>query len=150
MTKRGVKELYMWLTASWPLVIRPGAGEAFQNAKLEELYETFQDYTDEQVLTAFHKWTEENEKFPTTKNIINEIEWARVKARGKDTGGLYMMERIDADGNEWAVSHGGKIMFTWNEFLQLPANKDRLDPEEWERRFKARRKQVLDNLRRQA
>jgi hypothetical protein len=147
MTKRGVKELYMWLTASWPLIIKPGASEAFQSAKLAELYETFKSYTDEQVLAAFHKWTAENDRFPTTKNIINEIEWARANRLRRDTGELYMMERIDDDGTEWVVEHGGKIMFTWNEFLQLPANPEHLDPKEWARRYEARRRQVIENMR---
>ena len=150
MTKQGVKDLYLWLTASWPLVIKPGASEAFQAAKMTELFETFKEYSDGQVHAAFQKWTEENEKFPTTKNIINEIAWAAVGRKARDTGELYMMERIDQDGTETAVSYGGKILFTWNEFLQLPANKDHLTPDEWERRYKIRRKQVLENIRRQA
>lgn len=150
MTKQGVKDLYLWLTASWPLVIKPGASEAFQAAKMAELYETFKEYSDEQVHAAFQKWTEENEKFPTTKNIINEIAWAGVCSKARDTGELYMLERIDQDGTETVASYGGKILFTWNEFLQLPANKEHLTPDEWERRYKIRRRQVLENIRRQA
>ena len=150
MTRRGVAELYKWLMAAWPLVIKPGASPEFQSAKLEELLSTYADYKDGDVLAAFQKWTAENEKFPTTKNIINEIEWARIRAQGKRTGQVYMMDRIDNDGNEFVVSYGGRITFSWNEFIQLPANKDHLDPDEWERRYRIRRKQVLDSLRRKA
>lgn len=150
MTKQGVKDLYLWLTASWPLVIKPGASEAFQAAKMNELYETFKEYNDGQVHAAFQKWTADNEKFPTTKNIINEIAWATVSSKARDTGELYMLERIDQDGTETVASYGGKILFTWNEFLQLPANKEHLTPDEWERRYKIRRRQVLENIRRQA
>ena len=148
MTKQGVKNLYTWLTASWPLVIKPGASEAFQVAKMAELYQTFSDYTDDQVASAFRDWTTENEKFPTTKNILDLIAWSLPQEPRHDTGELYFMERIDNDGNESAVSYNGKLMVTWDEFKQLPSNKDHLDPEEWARRYRIRRKQVLDSLRR--
>lgn len=143
MTKQGVVELYTYLTTAWPLVVKPGASEGWKSAKLNELNETFRDYRDNEVLAAFQKWTAENDKFPTTKNIINEIEWSRVKKRGKDTTERYMMPVIDKNGVESVVEHDGKIMFTWNEFLQLPRNKDNLDPIEWERRFRATRRRVL-------
>lgn len=150
MTKKGVKELYTWLTASWPLVIRPGASETFQAAKLAELYATFKDYQDDQVTAAFREWTLEHETFPSTKNILDIIAWSTPKRPQQDTGRRYMMERIDAEGNEGVVSSGGKIMFTWEEFRELPANTEHLDPEEWARRYRIRRKQVLDDLRRRA
>lgn len=148
MTQKGAQELYMWLMAAWPLVIKSNASEAFQKAKMQELYRTYQEYTDEEVRAAFDKWTDENEKFPTTKNIINEIRWARARKGGKkvDPTKLYMMERIADDGTEYAVMHNGKIMFTWDEFVNLPSNKDHLDPEEWERRYRARRKTTLDRV----
>lgn len=147
MTKQGVKELYMWLTASWPLVIKPGASEDFQTAKLEELYKTYKAYNDVEVRAAFEKWAEENEKFPTTKNIITEIRFAKARA-GKlvDPQKRYVMERIYDDGTEYMVSHNGKATFTWTEFVNLPCNPDHIDPEEWERRFKARRKAILAKL----
>lgn len=150
MTRQGINDVYMFMMASWPTQYKTWSSETFQAAKFKQMAETFKDYKDEEVMKAFQKWTEENEKFPTTKNIINEIAWAAVGSKARDTGELYMMERIDQDGTETAVSYGGKILFTWNEFLQLPANKEHLTPDEWERRYKIRRKQVLENIRRQA
>ena len=145
MTQKGVQELYMWLMAAWPLVIKPGASESFQKAKMRELYETYREYTDAEVAQAFKKWTEENEKFPTTKNIITEIKWARVRKAGKkaDPAQLYSMERILDDGTEQIIMHDGKTAFTWAEFVDLPCNPDHIDPEEWERRYKIRRKRIL-------
>lgn len=145
MTQQGVAELYLWLMASWPLVIKPGASESFQKAKMRELYDTFREYTDAEVSGAFKKWTDENEKFPTTKNIISEIKWARIRKSGKavDPAQLYVMERILEDGTEYMVTHNGKAAFTWDEFVDLPGNTEHLDPEEWERRFNVRRRRIL-------
>lgn len=146
MTQQGVAELYLWLMASWPLVIKPGASEAFQKAKMRELYETFREYTDAEVSGAFRKWTEEQEKFPTTKNIITEIRWAQARKNGKrvDPTQRYQMEVINEDGTEYLVEYNGKTVFSWDEFVNIPRNKDRLDPEEWERRYKARRRRILN------
>ena len=148
MTRRGVIELYLWLTAAWPLVIKPGASETFQKAKQEELYKTFKEYGDEEVRTAFEKWTDENEKFPTTKNIINEIRWAKALKSGRrpNPAERYAMELITDDGTEYMVEYGGKASFSWDEFLNIPRNRDKLDPVEWERRYKARRKRILAEL----
>lgn len=148
MTRRGTTELYLWLTAAWPLVIRPGASETFQRAKQEELYKTFKEYGDEEVRTAFEKWTDENDKFPTTKNIINEIRWAQALKAGRrpDPTMRYSMDIIMEDGTEYMIEYGGKAAFTWDEFINIPRNKDRLDPVEWERRFRARRKRILAEL----
>lgn len=146
MTQQGVAELYLWLMASWPLVIKPGASEAFQKAKMRELYETFREYTDAEVSGAFRKWTEEQEKFPTTKNIITEIRWAQARKNGKrvDPTQRYQMEVINEDGTEYLVEYNGRTVFSWDEFVNIPRNKDRLDPEEWERRYKARRRRILN------
>jgi hypothetical protein len=57
-----------------------------------------------------------------------------------------MMERIYDDGTEYMVMVNGKTSFSWQEFMNLPCNPEHLDPEEWERRFKARRKEVLRRL----
>ena len=143
MTKQGVKELYMWMTASWPLVIRPGAGEAFQAAKMGELYETYKDFKDEDVVAAFHKWTEENDKFPTTKNILNEIKWAQQASliNGRENVELWPMDIIKDNGDEW--SYG---FFRREDFVSHKMNPNHLQPEEWERRFKIRRRQVLDRI----
>lgn len=143
MTAEGVKMLYTWLTAAWPLVIKPGASEAYQNAKMRELYKTYKEYTDEEVTAAFQKWTEENEKFPTTKNVLNEIKWARkLKApKGKENAIYWPMDVIYDDGNEWTYGS-----FKREVFINHPRNPDHLEPEEWERRFKLRRRAIMAKL----
>lgn len=145
MTTEGVQQLYLYLGAAWPQVIRPGVDEAWKRAKLQELYQTYRQYDDREVQEAFAAWTEANDKWPTTKNIINEIKWARVKKAGQDpeAGRLYQMEVIFDDGNEYVVMVGGKIAFTWDEFINLKRNKENLTPDEWDRRFAIRRRQVL-------
>lgn len=149
MTNKGVEDLYMWLSTAWPLVVKPGVSEGWKRAKMRELFQTFKEYTDTEVSEAYQKWTEENEKFPTTHNIINEIKWARTKKAGHkvDPTKYYQMEIITDDGVEYVVQHNGKINFTWSEFLDIPRNKDHLDPEEWERRFRARRRQIIGGKR---
>lgn len=148
MTQQGAKDLYDWLSVAWPLVIKPGAQDEWKRNKIRELYTTYKDYSDGDTLEAFRKWTEENEKFPTTKNIINELKWLQVRKRGPagDPEKRYQMERIYDDGNEYVVSYGGKINFTWEEFINLPCNPEHLDPDEWDKRFRARRKLVLGRL----
>ena len=147
MTKQGVIDLYTYLSTAWSLVVKPGASEAWKTAKLRELYQSFADFNDDDVLAAFQKWTQENEKFPTVKNIINEIMWSNVAKRGKPLDERYFMERIDNDGNESVVIYDGKIRFTWDEFLAIPCNKEKLDPEEWARRYAKRRRVILERLR---
>ena len=147
MTSKGVNELYTWLTVTWPLVVRPGADEEWKRAKIRELFKTYRNYEDSEVQIAFEKWTNEHEKFPTTKDIINELEWYRVKTRAKSSSKqTYQMCIITDDGTEYVCEHDGKINFTWNEFKDIPRNVDRLDPDEWERRFKIRRKQIVRRL----
>jgi len=145
MTQRGAQELYMWLMAAWPLVIKPNASENFQIAKIQELFKTYKEYSDEEVAAAFQRWTDEHEKFPTTKNIITEIKWARARKNTKrvDPEARYNMEIIADDGTEYMVVWNGKASFTLEEFVNMPRNKEHLDPEEWERRYKIRRKQIL-------
>lgn len=147
MTTQGVQELYMALSIGWPHVVRPGADEEWKRAKVRDLYRTFEAYPDEDVLEAVNKWKTEQEKYPTTKNIINEIEWLHVRRKAaQPQAGTYQMERIRDDGTEFVVSVGGKINFTWSEFLHLPGNPEHLGPEEWRRRFEARRKRILARL----
>ena len=143
MTQGGVSELYAWLTAAWPLVIKPGASEQFQGAKMRELYKTYYDYRDEEVIAAFQKWTEENEKFPTTKNILNEIRWAkRLKVGGKKENTIYWpMDIIYENGDEWTYGS-----FKREDFVNHHRNPDHLEPEEWERRFKVRRAAIIQKL----
>ena len=143
MTAEGVKMLYTWLTAAWPLVIKPGASEAYQNAKMRELYKTYKEYSDEEVTAAFQKWTEENEKFPTTKNVLNEIKWARrlKMPKGKENAIYWPMDVIYDDGNEWTYGS-----FKREAFINHPKNPDGIEPEEWERRYKIRRKAIYEKL----
>lgn len=147
MTKHGAVDLYMYLSTAWPLVVKPGASETWKTAKLREIFQTFEPYTDGEVLAAYQKWTAENDKFPTTKNIITEILFERARKRGKPKDDRYFMERIDDQGNESVVMYGGKVSFSWDEFINLPMNKDRLDPDEWARRYAIRRKQIVQRLR---
>lgn len=146
MTKAGAQELYKWLTTAWPLVIKPGAKEEWKQAKVRELYKTYSAYEDAEVFRAFQKWTEANEKFPTTKNIITELEFARALRYTADPNQLYPMMVIHDDGGEAMVFYNGKAIFTWNEFLNIPRNINHLDPIEWERRFKKRREKILSQL----
>lgn len=145
MTTQGVQQLYMYLGAAWPQVVRPGIDEAWKRAKLQELYQTYRHYEDEEVQAAFMAWTEANDKWPTTKNIITEIKWARVKKAGRDPedGKLYQMPIMLKNGTESVVMVDGKINFTWDEFVNVPRNKEHLTPDEWEKRFVKWRRQVL-------
>ena len=52
MTQQGAAELYMWLMAAWPLVIKANSSKAFQNAKIEQLFESYKGYSDEEVKHA--------------------------------------------------------------------------------------------------
>lgn len=149
MTSGGVENLYMYLSTAWPLVIRPGAEPEWKRAKMRELYRTYEHYEDAEVIAAFQKWTNEQEKFPATKNIINELKWLRLQKLGKkaDLKKTYQMEWIRDDGTEVLIQYDNKINYTWDEFMNVPRNKDHLDPEEWERRYKLRRASVLRKCR---
>lgn len=139
MTQQGVVSLYEYLGAAWPLVIRPGVDDQWKRSKYRELFQTYRSYTDEEVLAAFQKWTEENEKFPSTKNILNEIKWARtIKVGRKENEILWPMDIIYSDGTEY--SYGS---FTRSEFVNHPRNTEHLQPEEWERRFRKTRNRIL-------
>jgi hypothetical protein len=144
MTQNGVNELYQYLGAAWPLVIRPGADETWKRVKMRELFQTYRDYDDAEVLEAFQKWTEQNEKFPTTKNIINEIKWVQAK---KHVGNRENVELWQAPrwihGQETLIMHDGKIQWKRDEFVQQPWNPEHLQPEEWERRFMATRQRDI-------
>lgn len=145
MTQQGAVDLYQYLGAAWPLVVKPGVDEKWATAKKRELYQTYREYSDEEVMAAFQKWTAENDKYPTTKQILTEIKWARARKNTKHTDptARYNMEIITDDGTEYMVVWNGKASFTLEEFMNIPRNKEHLDPEEWERRYKIRRKQIL-------
>ncbi len=139
MTRQGVSNLFMWMMAAWPTVIKPGASESFQNAKMQELLKTYHDYDDAEVMAAFQRWSENNEKFPTTHNIINEMKWARAKAALKDreTEEYWPIDIILDDMTE--LTYGS---YKRPEFLTHPKNPEHLQPEEWERRFRRRKQQL--------
>ena len=138
-------DLYMYMMAQWPTQVKTWTSETFQKAKTRELYQTYREYGDEEVMRAVQKWAENEDKYPTTKNILTEIKWARARKGGKrvDPTERYQMEIITDDGTEFLVERNGTTMFTLEEFMNLPRNKDHLTPEEWERRYKARRKRIL-------
>lgn len=147
MTAKGIEDLYMWLSVSWPLIVKPNVDDAWRDAYIRNLSKTYKKYTDKEVIKAFQKWAENNEKYPTTKDILNVLEWDRVKDKVKaNSPETYQMNIITDAGVEYVVQYNGKINFTWNEFLDIPRNKERLDPDEWERRFRIRRKRILDAL----
>lgn len=143
MTSGGVQELYMQMSVAWPLVIKPGADAEWKRAKLQNMYKSFKEYEDAEVLEAFSKWTAEQEKFPTTKNLISEIEWARKRkwTKNRENEELWPMDIITKDGIEW--SYG---LFKRADFIENPHNPEHLQPEEWERRFNLTRKRIIDKL----
>lgn len=139
MTNEGVKSLYLWLSAAWPEKIRPGVDDTWKRAKLIEMYGTWKEYDDAEVMEAYQKWTEENSKFPTTHDIINEIKWARVQVVGeRENEVLWSMDFIARDGTEWSFGS-----FKRSDFINHPRNREHLQPEEWERRFRVTRNRVL-------
>ena len=146
MTKQGINEVYMFMMATWPLQYKTWSNETFQAAKLKQMHDTYKDYKDEEVMSAFQKWAEENDNFPSTRQILNELKWKRAVRPGKfvDPSTLYMMDVIGPDGTEYVVEKDGKCTFTLEEFINIKRNKDHLDPEEWERRFKERRRRILN------
>ena len=148
MTATEASSLYMWMMATWPTVIKPGASEQFQNAKIQELIRTYRNYDTELVLEAYEKWARENDKYPTTKQILNEVKWLKMRNRvgDRENEATYMLEMIDSHGNESVYEHDGKIAFIRAEFVDLPANPDHLQPEEWEKRYQAVRRRVLKKV----
>lgn len=145
MTTEGIAELYTRLTISWPMTFKQAVSEDWKRSAYKTYYDSFRDYSDAEVLEGLQKWTEENEKAPTIKALLNEAKWLRLRKLGKkaDPKQTYQMETISDEGVESVVMHNGKVNFTWEEFMDIPRNKDRLDPEEWDRRFRIRRKKVL-------
>lgn len=142
MTSDGVIELYTWLSVAWPMVVNPNASEEWRRAKLKDLFRTYKDYEDIDVIEAFHKWTDENEKAPTTKGILNEIKWMRLARRkNHENEELWDMNFIKKDGTEW--SYGS---FKRSDFIDHPKNPEHLEPEEWERRYKHTRNRVLGKM----
>ena len=150
MTQKGAETTYYWLQAAFPKEYRTNASAEFQSTKIRQIYDTYREYTDEEVRAAVQKWAENNEKAPTIKNMLTELKWARATKDRKtvDPRALYQMEWITEDGTEYMVAwyKEGKLTtnFTLEEFVNYPQNKDHLSPEEWERRYKIRRRQVLN------
>lgn len=149
MTTEGVKELYVRLQISWPTTYKQNVSDEWKRSAYKTYFGSFREFTDHEVLEALLKWTAENEKAPSIKALINEAKWLRLQKLGKkaDPKTTYQMEWIRDDGTEVLIMHNGKINFTWEEFLNVPRNKNHLDPEEWERRYKLRRAAVLRKCR---
>lgn len=136
MTNNGVADLYDRMVSFWPMVYKPNASENFKQTSMKNFREAYQKYSDTEVLTALMTWALDNEKPPTVKNIINEVEWAKVKrsTAGRENEQLWPMDCIDKEGREFTYGS-----FKRADFLQHPMNTEGLQPEEWERRFKATR-----------
>ena len=143
MTQQGTVQLYEYLGAAWPLVIKPGVDVRWKQNKIMELFKTYLDYTDTEVMEAYQKWTEENEKFPTVKNIINEIRWLRARRGGKTENEELHQAPVWIDGQERLIMYGGKIAWKRVDFVNQIWNPEKLQPEEWERRFKATRARAI-------
>lgn len=142
MTSNGVKDLYDFLTTAWPTVVKPGASEGWKAAMMKNLFEAYKKYNDEEVLLAFRNWTQNNDKYPTTKNIINELKWSRMNERTRtENEELWPMDFMREDGTEW--SYG---MFRRVDFINHRRNPNRLDPEEWERRYIITRRRIMDKI----
>lgn len=141
------REIYTWLSASWPTVIKPGAGDEFVRVKLREIAKDFQAYTKDEVLAGIDRWRQNNEKYPSTKNLINEVEWLRrqkaIKRRAAgDSESLWPMLIIDDDGYEACYGQ-----YVREAFVNHPMNIEKLEPEEWLRRFQVRKGKIIEKLR---
>ena len=145
MTQNGAKDLYYWLQAAFPKEYKTNASAEFQATKIRQIFDTYREFSDDEVRAAVQVWAENNEKAPTIKNMLTELKWARARKNTKHTDptARYNMEIITDDGTEYMVMWNGKASFTLEEFMNIPRNKEHLDPEEWERRYKIRRKQIL-------
>ena len=147
MTTDGVRQLYMWLSTAWPLVVKPSADEQWKRAKMNEIYGTFKEFDNLEVMKAYQTWTYDNDKYPTTKNIINEIKKERAEALGKRENEELHQAPIWKYGKELLLSHDGCIQWKRSEFVEMPFNPERLQPEEWERRFLITRKLYFEKRR---
>ena len=146
LSSSDVKELYTWLSAGWPTVIRPGAPEEFVRMKCRELLHDFGGYDLETVREAIERCRKYGDKFPTTKAILNEIAWIykqREAAKPEDERYGWPMEIVYPDGHE--ACYG---VFTRERFVNHPKNTEHLQPEEWRRRFLKRRQQIYEQQRR--
>ena len=143
LSRSDVMEIYTWLSASWPTVLKPGAPDDFVRMKHRELMADFGGYDKDEVLEAIKRWREQHDKFPATKNIINEIEWsrreriARQREADPEAAEGWPMEIVYANGDE--ACYG---VFTREQFVNHPKNPDHLQPEEWKRRFRMRRARI--------
>lgn len=135
MTQKGIEDYFSRLQTFWPMVYKSGS-DGWRSSTLRSFYEAFKKYTDTEVLTALMTWALDNEKPPTVKNLVNEIEWTKVKrsTAGRENEQLWPMDCIDKEGREFTYGS-----FKRADFLQHPMNTEQLQPEEWERRFKATR-----------
>lgn len=137
------QEIYTWLSAGWPTVIRPGASAEFVAVKVRELMKDFAGYTKDEVLEGIDRWRQRNEAYPKAKNIINEIEWARRErlSRKRETDPEaaegWPMEVIYDNGDEACFG-----VFDRERFVNHPKNSSHLQPEEWRRRFRIRRAEI--------
>lgn len=150
MTHKEAHELVIWLAVSWPNTMKGLVNDQMKAAKTEELLQSFGKYDYRTVIAAFDKWKREHEKFPSVHNILNEIAWlqreraAHRRSAGEDDYG-WPMEIVYASGHE--ACYG---VFSRDQFVNHPKNPDRLQPEEWQRRFMKRRQQIYKQQERSA
>ena len=145
LSNKDAAELYTWLSAGWPTVLKPGAPDDFVRAKVRELLHDFGTYDIDMVREAVNRCRECSEKFPTSKAILNEIKCIqqaeRAKKRAEDTDGPWPMLIIYDDGYEACYGQ-----FDRDIFVNHPKNTEHLEPEEWLRRFDKRRDRILERM----
>lgn len=129
MTRKEAADLMMLLMAKYPQVIRPNSSESFQKSFINELYGTYEPFEYEEVRNAILSWAEERGTYPSDSDIKNQIYWEQRNAYAEPEE-KYSMDYIDKQGYEWSFGN-----FTREQFIAHPRNKDRLQPEEWHRRF---------------
>ena len=135
MNKDEAYRLYSWQSTSWPLVIKPGLPERYVTAKVDEILETFGAYSFDEVLAAFQEYKSGNPRYPFTSEILELIRQNRQQRVGSTADDeLYEMEFVEPSGHEYCIG-----LFKRDDFINHPANPERLTPREWRRRFMAER-----------
>lgn len=139
MNKDEAYRLYSWQSTSWPLVIKPGLPERYVTAKVDEILEAFGAFSFDEVLEAFQEYKASNARYPFTSEILELIRANRIQragAAGEDDE-LYEMEFVEPSGHEYCIG-----LFKRDDFINHPANPERLTPREWRRRFMAERHRI--------
>ena len=148
LSNQDIREIYTWLSAGWPTVLKPGAPDDFVRAKCRELLHDFGSYDIDTIREAINRCRANSEKFPSTKALINEVKWIQAANRKQkrlgDDDGLWPMLIIYDDGYEACYGQ-----FYRPEFVNHPKNVEHLEPEEWLRRFNKRRDAIIQRMQRE-